>query len=162
MHIGMIYGYNVGIGYLINYSVIYNHMGALTEQAKSTFAEAERYLGILEKSLNRKSKFTNDLLYNIVSMCTEKLFMAFLSHFHYNATHHTPMALFNETNKIRKLPDEFRETIRLIAGFESICQFDAFGYKTPADAEIRKMTTGLIAIRDYINEIINQVPKEMI
>lgn len=125
-------------------------MDSLSKQSKSTFAEAEGYLKLLEKSLSRKSKFNNDLLYNIVTLCTEKLFMSFLSFYRYNATHHTPMALFNEANKLRKLPDDFRNTMRLIAKFESICQFDAFGYITPTDDELHKMITGLTVIKEFV------------
>ena len=137
-------------------------MDSLTELAKSTFVEANGYLRILENSLKRKSRFTNDLLYNIVSLCTEKLFMAMLSHFHVNATHHTPMALYNEANKIQKLPEEFRDTIRLISKFESICMFDAFGYKTPTDAEIETMANGLVTIKNYVDGTLHGISQKLV
>jgi len=132
-------------------------MYSLAEQSVNTFAEAKGYLKILEKSMKRKSKFTNDLLYNVISLCTEKLFMALLSHNQINATHHTPMALFNEANRLNKLPEEFRDTVKLISKFESICQFDSFGYKTPADSEIKQMATGLVNIKNYIDEKLQKI-----
>jgi hypothetical protein len=137
-------------------------MYSLSEQSASDFAEAQKYLQILENSLGRRSKFTNDLLYNIVSLCTEKLFMAYLAHFRFNATHHTPMALFNEANKIKPLPEGSRETIRLVSQFESICQFDAFGYKTPTDAQFEVMITGLIDIKNYIDKTLKEVPQKVV
>jgi len=130
-------------------------MNPLMRQSESTFIEAEGYLKMLDKSLKQRSKFDNDLLYNIVTLCNEKLFMALLSHHRINATHHTPMALYNETNKIHKLPESFRETVRLISRFESICQFDAFGYKTPTDDELKGMITGLAEIKEYIGTVLH-------
>jgi hypothetical protein len=130
-------------------------MDSLTEQSINTYTEAKGYLKTLENSLLRKSKFNNDLLYNIVTLCTEKLFMSLLSHYRLNATHHTPMALYNETDKIKKLPEDFRDTIRLISRFESICQFDAFGYKTPTDDELNKMISGLSLINAYVKREIS-------
>ncbi len=125
-------------------------MDSLTELSITTLTEANGYLKTLERSLERTSKFNNDLLYNIVTLCNEKLFMSLLSHYRYNATHHTPMALFNETDKIHKLPDAFRNTVRLISQFESICQFDAFGYKTPTDKQLCIMINGLSAINKFV------------
>lgn len=125
-------------------------MDSLTEQSINTLTKAKGYLKTLERSLGRRSKLNNDLLYNIVTLCTEKLFMSLLSHYRYNATHHTPMALFNETDKIHKLPDAFRKTVRLISQFESICQFDAFDYKTPTDEQLCMMITGLSAIKEFV------------
>ena len=60
------------------------------------------------------------------------------------------MALFNETDKIHKLPDTFRKIVRLISQFESICQFDAFDYKTPTDEQLCMMITGLSAIKEFV------------
>ena len=120
-----------------------------------TYSEASGYLKTLEGSLSKKSKFNNELLYNIVAMCTEKLFMTFLLHDGINATHHTPMALFNEVDKIYKLPQNFKNTARLISKFESICLMDAFGYKAPTDDELKKMIEGLIEISFYLDNVIS-------
>jgi hypothetical protein len=125
-------------------------MEAMIEQAVTTYSEALKYISTLEKGLDQKSRFSNDLLYNIVTMSFEKLFVAYLASFNINATHHTPLALFNEANDINPLPEYMKDTAILISKFESICSFDGFGYKTPSDNEIKIMILGLIAIRDYM------------
>jgi hypothetical protein len=127
-------------------------MSTLSETSIYTFEEASGYLKILHNSLVRKSKFDNFLLYNIVSLCTEKLLVSLLAHHKINATHHTPMALFREAQKIETLPASFLDTIRLVSKFESICLMDAFGYKEPTPEELRKMIEGLTDIENYVQK----------
>ncbi|MDP4207924.1 MAG: hypothetical protein Q8928_03815 [Bacteroidota bacterium] len=126
-------------------------MSTLTYQSAGILGEATGYLKTLERSLVKQSRFNNDLLYNIISLCTEKLFVSLLASYGINATHHTPMALFNEAHKIKSLPEDFRTTVKLINKFESICSFDAFGYKTPSNEEIQKMIAGLLQIHQYVS-----------
>jgi hypothetical protein len=128
---------------------------SLKKHFSFTYTEANGYLKTLERSLSKRSKFNNELLYNIVAMCTEKLFMTFLLHQGKNATHHTPMALFNEVDKIYKLPESFKNTVKLISRFESICLMDAFGYRAPADDELKKMIEGLVEIGLYLDNMIS-------
>jgi hypothetical protein len=128
-------------------------MNALHEQATSTFDEALKYILTLEKSLERKSRFNNDLLYNMVAMSFEKLFVSFLARHNINAMHHTPMALYKEANKVTPLPEYMKETAKLLTQFESICSFDGFGYKTPTPDELERMIFGLIAIREYMKQL---------
>jgi len=125
----------------------------MIEQSVNTFAEAQGYMKTLENTLFKKSRFNNDLLYGMVVMCFEKLFVSLLAHYNINATHHTPMALFKEANRIIKLPIQMKETATLISQFESICSFDGFGYKTPTDSEIVEMIKGLIEVRDYVGQV---------
>lgn len=134
-------------------------MKYLEGQSYLMYGEAVGYLETLKKKLDRKSRFTNELLYNIVALCTEKLFMTILIHNNVNATHHTPMALYKEADKLVKLPVTFRETISLISRFESICLFESFGYKTPDDEQLIKMIHGLVEINDYISGILGDSGK---
>lgn len=130
-------------------------MDSLKEHFSYTYGEATGYLKTLEKSLSHKSKFNNELLYNIVAMCTEKLFMTYLLNKSINATHHTPMALYNEVSKIYQLPENFKDTVKLIGKFESICLIDSFGYKTPSTDELKKMIEGLVEIKGHLDVTIN-------
>jgi len=127
-------------------------MNALKQQADSTFSEAEKYISTLEKSLGKKSKFNDDLLYNMVAMSFEKLLVSYLARYDINATHHTPLALFQEANKTAALPTQAKETAKLIGKFESICSFDGFGYKTPTPEELSQMISGLVGIRDFMKQ----------
>ncbi len=127
-------------------------MNRLKDQSESVFGEALGYLKTLERTLIRKSKFSNELLYQIAAMSIEKLLVSLLASYEINATHHTPLALIEEANRVQQLPVSMTTTAELIGRFESICSFSGFGYKTPTDEELRTMIVGLIEIRDYVSE----------
>jgi hypothetical protein len=131
-------------------------MTSLELQTRSTFGEAAGYIKTLERSLERKSKFNNDLLYGMAAMSFEKLFVSFLAFHNINAMHHTPMALYKEANKLNPLPENFKETAKLLMKFESICSFDGFGYKTPTDSELHDLIVGLIDIRNFVSDFESQ------
>ena len=65
-------------------------MFKLKDNTLALFQEGEKYLVTLSKTLERKSRFNNDLLYSITVMCCEKLFVALLSHYDEMADHHMP------------------------------------------------------------------------
>jgi len=119
-------------------------MFKLKDNTLALFQEGEKYLVTLSKTLERKSRFNNDLLYSITVMCCEKLFVALLSHYDEMADHHMPVALYKQAKDVEpELTDKMQETCRLINRFESICSIDGFGYKTPTDDELKRMILGL-------------------
>lgn len=130
--------------------VVADVMKRLSEQSESIFAEALGYLKTLERSLQRKSKFSNELLYQIAAMSLEKLLVSLLASHGINATHHTPLALIEEANSVKPLPESMTKTAELIGQYESICSLSGFGYKIPTDGELRTMILGLIEIKDYV------------
>lgn len=119
-------------------------MFKLKDNTLDLFQEGEKYLATLSKTLERKSRFDNDLLYSIAAMCCEKLFVALLSHYDEIAEHHMPVALYKQAAEVETdLTPEMQDTCRLINRFESICSIDGFGYKTPNDDELRRIILGL-------------------
>lgn len=127
-------------------------MPAVAKQAIDTYAEAAGYLKTLERSLVKKSKFNNDLLYGMAAITFEKLFVSLLASNRKEALHHTPFALYKEASAIVDMPPQFKKTAQLLMQFESICSFNGFGYKTPTEEQLREMITGLMSIRDFIND----------
>jgi hypothetical protein len=125
-------------------------MTEMEKHATLTFDEAIKYIQTLEKSLTRKSRFNNDLLYGMAAMGFEKLFVSMIARKGLNATHHTPMALYQEANGLHPLPEYMNDTAKLLGKFESICSMDGFGYKTPTDDELKSIIEGLVAIRQYM------------
>ncbi len=119
--------------------------------AVAAYDEGKKYLKTLSGTLDKKSKFTNDLLYGMSVMCFEKLFVAYTAHLGFMAEHHMPMALYNEAKSLDKdFPVEYRETAKLMSQFESICSMDGFGYKTPTEEQLTEMIKGLVEIDSYI------------
>lgn len=123
----------------------------LTDLAIELLAEGEKYLGTLSRTLEKKSRFDNDLLYSMTVMSCEKLFVALLYHYDEFAEHHMPIALYNDAARVEpELTPEMKDTCRLIGRFESICSIDGFGYKTPTDEDLKKMILGLQDIHALI------------
>jgi hypothetical protein len=128
-------------------------MFTLKDNTLALFQEGEKYLVTLSKTLERKSRFNNDLLYSITVMCCEKLFVALLSHYDEMADHHMPVALYKQAHEVEpELTSAMQETCRLINRFESICSLDGFGYKTPTDDELKRMILGLQKICDLVQK----------
>ena len=125
----------------------------LSDLALAIYEEGDKYLGTLSRSLEKKSRFGNDLLYSMAVMCCEKLFVALLYHYDEFAEHHMPIALYNDAAKVEaELTPEMKETYRLINKFESICSIDGFGYKTPTDEDLKKMIIGLQDIHALVTK----------
>ncbi|MBP1640482.1 MAG: hypothetical protein H6Q17_2065 [Bacteroidetes bacterium] len=133
-------------------------MFKLKDNTIALFQEGEKYLVTLSKTLERKSRFNNDLLYSITVMCCEKLFVSLLSHYDEMADHHMPVALYKQAQEVEPgLTPAMQDTCRLINRFESICSIDGFGYKTPTDDELKRMILGLQDIYDLVQKrITNQ------
>lgn len=132
-------------------------MFKLRDTTIDLYQEGEKYLGTLSKSLERKSRFGNDLLYSITVMCCEKLFVALLSHYDEMADHHMPVALYKQAQEVEpELTPDMQETCRLINRFESICSIDGFGYKTPTGDELKRMILGLQDIHALVRKRIER------
>lgn len=127
-------------------------MFKLKDTTLEVYDEAKKYLQTLSKSLEQKSRFGNDLRYNMTVMCCEKLFVALLSHYDEMADHHMPVALYKQAKDVEPdLTPQMQDTCRLINRFESICSLDGFGYKTPTDDELRIMILGLQDINHLVS-----------
>lgn len=131
-------------------------MSVLQKQATEMYIEARGYLKSLERVLDGTSKFNEDLQYNIVTMCIEKLYMTYLSQKKQVAIHHTPMALLNDAQQIEEFPDVVVETTKMIAQCESICTLDGFGHITPTKEELFKMVEGLYVLDNFIIDRLGQ------
>ena len=141
---------------ITHHCVIAQHKFAMLKLKDNTldlFLEGEKYLNTLSKTLERKSRFDNDLLYSISTMYCEKLFVALLSHYDEMAEHHMPVALYKQAKEFEpELTPAMQDTVRLVNRFESICSLDGFGYKTPTDEELQKIIIGLQTIHVVVKK----------
>ncbi len=126
-------------------------MDDVAKLAIDAYQESLNYLKILEKALEKRSKFNNDLLYGLAVMCFEKQFVGLIAHHGFMAAHHMPLALYKDAHQYEPaLTPEMKDTARLVGKFESICSLDGFGYKTPTDEELKKMIRGMLEINKLI------------
>jgi hypothetical protein len=125
------------------------------EHAERTYKEAIGFFKTLERTLENKSKFSNELLYQMSAMCFEKLFVALLAFHGKNATHHMPYALICEVETIIPIPSKVRDSAKFIGLFESICSLSSFGYKMPNNEELRKIIVGLVDCNEFVANNLN-------
>jgi hypothetical protein len=127
--------------------------------AISSLGYADSFFATFQKSLCKKeSRFDNDLLYNLAVMCIEKYFVALLARYDWNATHHMPVALYNESLPFEPgLTDSMKQTTILVGKFEAICSLDGFGYHTPSTEELKSMSTGINKIKELVEKRIAEI-----
>jgi len=128
-------------------------------QALSCLQYGNSFFETLQKSVrSKKSKFGNELLYNLAVMCIEKYFVALLARYDWNATHHMPVALYREAKDYEpELTESMKQTTILVGKFEGICSLEDFGYKTPNMEELTKMCEGLEEIKNLVEKRIGEI-----
>ncbi len=126
--------------------------------ANSSLKYANSYLKTLENSLNKKTHFTKDLLYNIAVMAFEKYFVSLLARYNWSATHHMPVALYKEAEEFdNELTDSMKATSILVGKFEGICSLEDFGYRTPEIEELTEMVKGMKEIKALVEKRLSEV-----
>ncbi len=139
-------------------------MNMVTEQemhqlAFSSLKYANGYFKALQNSIEGgKTKFNNELLYQMAVLCFEKYLVGLLARYEWPATHHMPTALFKEAKEFDPLlTDEMKDTAILVGKFESICAFDSFGYKTPTKDDLKQMLNGIRQIKKVVEKRIKEI-----
>jgi hypothetical protein len=91
-------------------------------------------------------------------MSIEKYFVALLTRYDWNASHHMPVALYKEALPFEtELTDEMKKTAILVGKFEAICSVDGFGYRTPTTEDLEKMTAGINEIKQLVEKRIAEI-----
>ena len=131
----------------------------MKELAISSLEYANGYFTTFQKSIaNEKSRFNNDLLYQMAVMCLEKYFIALLARYDWNATHHMPIAMYKEALTFEpELTDEMKQTSILVGKFEAICSIDGFGYRAPSKEDLLSMNKGIIDIKNLVEKRIAEI-----
>lgn len=126
--------------------------------ANNSLEYANSYLKTLENSLNKKTHFTKDLLYNIAVMAFEKYFVSLLARYNWSATHHMPVALYKEAEEFEnELTESMKMTSILVGKFEGICSLEGFGYRTPEIEELTEMVKGMKEIKALVEKRLSEV-----
>lgn len=135
-----------------------------TEPEMRTFAissleYANGYFSTFQKSMsNEKSRFNNDLLYQMAAMSLEKYFIALLARYDWNATHHMPVAMYKEALTFEpELTPEMKQTAILVGKFEAICSLDGFGYRPPTTDDLRGMNKGIEDIKMLVEKRLAEI-----
>lgn len=127
--------------------------------AISSLEYANGYFTTFQKSMsNEKSRFNNDLLYQMAVMSLEKYFIALLARYDWNATHHMPVAMYKEALTFEpELTPEMKQTAILVGKFEAICSLDGFGYRPPTTDDLRGMNKGIEDIKMLVEKRLAEI-----
>ena len=127
--------------------------------AISSLQYANGFYKTLSNSINsEKSRFDNDMLYNLAVIAVEKYFVGLMARYDWNATHHMPIALYNEAlSMVPELTDSMKKTTILVGKFEAICSLEGFGYRTPSNEDLEKMTVGIKEIKELVEARIAEI-----
>jgi len=127
--------------------------------AISSLNYANGYFATFQKSLaNEKSRFDNDLLYQLAVMSVEKYFIALLARYDWNATHHMPVAMYKEALTFEpELTEEMKKTAILVGKFEAICSLDGFGYQMPSRNDLKAMNDGIYEIKKLVEKRMDEI-----
>ena len=127
--------------------------------AISSLQYANGFYKTLSNSINsEKSRFDNDMLYNLAVIAVEKYFVGLMARYDWNATHHMPIALYKEALEFEpKLTDNMKQTAILVGKFEAICSLEGFGYRTPSNEDLEKMTSGIKEIKELVEKRIAEI-----
>ena len=127
--------------------------------AISSLQYANGFYKTLSKSISsEKSRFDNDMLYNLAVISVEKYFVGLMARYDWNATHHMPIALYKEAlTLVPELTDSMKQTAILVGKFEAICSLDGFGYRTPTNEDLEKMSVGIKEIKELVEQRIAEL-----
>jgi hypothetical protein len=127
--------------------------------AISSLQYANGFYKTLSNSINsEKSRFDNDMLYNLAVIAVEKYFVGLMARYDWNATHHMPIALYKEALTFEpELTDNMKQTAILVGKFEAICSIDGFGYRTPSSDDLVTMTSGIKEIKELVEKRIAEI-----
>ena len=127
--------------------------------AISSLQYANGFYKTLSNSINsEKSRFDNDMLYNLAVIAVEKYFVGLMARYDWNATHHMPLALYKEAlTFVPELTESMKQTAILVGKFEAICSLEGFGYRTPSNEDLLRMTAGIKEIKELVEERIAEI-----
>ena len=86
-------------------------------------------------------------------MSTEKYFVALLTRYDWNTSHHMPTAMYKEALDFDpELPESIKQTAILVGKFEAICAIDGFGYRTPSCDDLQAMAKGILELKEWVEK----------
>ncbi len=99
--------------------------------------DGEQFLGTAASALRKgNSRFTPEILYNLVAMAIEKLIMAFLMRRGDLAENHTMIDLLHALEKHVGEHPEMTEQFSYLDSFQEICEIETYRRQAPTTDEI--------------------------
>jgi hypothetical protein len=112
--------------------------------------EANEFYKAAVGGVKKKKIFTNEILYNLVSISMEKYFMGFLTAKNQLPQCHTLKNMINEVKALVEVDEWIVQKMYYFDDVQQICSLIHYHRKTISDADINEMISVLSAIKELV------------
>jgi hypothetical protein len=117
--------------------------------------EANEYYKVAVGGVKRKKVFTNEILYNLISISIEKYFMGFLTSKNQLPKCHTLKNMINEVKTLVEVKESIVQKMYYFDDVQQICSIIDYNRKTISDHDIDEMISVLGEIKDLVDQNLN-------
>ena len=118
--------------------------------APNLLAEANDYYKLSVGGLKRKNIFTNEILYNTISISIEKYIMSFFVFRNQLPQCHTLLNMINEMKKLVHIDDDLVKQMHYFDNMQQICSLTSYTKKYIADEDISNMISLLNEVKKIV------------
>ena len=122
------------------------------QEWKQFISDGDKYLKTALNGTRRKEVFTNDLLYNIVSMAIEKHFMGLLLFHNKMPDNHTLIDLIRSIKEITEIESDLEKNIEYMDDFQNICAIDTYEIKIPNEKEVEIFLATGKKVQEFVKD----------
>lgn len=124
---------------------------------KKFISDGDKYLKTAVNGCkNRKTVFTPNIIYNIVSMSIENYIMGYLFYHNHLPDNHTLIDLINGVKEISEVDDDlYKKVIHMNRFQEAICSLSAHIAEVPEEKDLKEFLTVGETIHDFVKK---QIP----
>lgn len=119
---------------------------------KSWLTEGDQYLRAATPKTG-KSRFNEEIRYNLLSMSFEKYVMAMLDFFRKLPDNHTYTDLFDALEGVVSLDQKLIERILQYENIQSICSIDKYYRTAPSDEQLTDLHGAILEIREIAHSV---------
>jgi hypothetical protein len=117
------------------------------------FKEGEQYLKAATPKKG-KSKFNNEIRYNLLSMSLEGYIMAILDYHNALPDNHTYTDLINGLEKVMTIDSTLKERILKYENIQSICSIEKYHRTMPTDEELDDLDGAIREIQSLAHDVV--------
>jgi HEPN domain-containing protein len=113
---------------------------------------ADSYFNSAKKAYIKDSKFSDELVFNILSMSIEKFLVGLLMSKGIMPANHVIKHLLNETEEHFKISKVVQKTLSTVDDYLYICSMDSFTSKVPTKEEMANLLAATEKLKVFVYE----------
>ncbi|MCU7551122.1 hypothetical protein OCK74_18525 [Chitinophagaceae bacterium LB-8] len=121
----------------------------------SFIKEANEFYKVAVGGVKKKKVFTNEILYNLISISMEKYFMGFLTSRNQLPQCHTLKNMINEMKSLVEVNESIVQKMYYFDDVQQICSLIDYHRKTISDHDINEMISVLGAVKELVDKNLN-------